>query len=305
MTQCVNRGRSTCRQVTCHRDVMKRRAKGEDLVGRDEHQEQQVPDVQIVSSNPAATTGLLTRAQAARLLGVSEATVRRREGIELKPVVRNGVHYHQETQVRSMLTVRRWSTGGASPGADGGVAADVFELLQEGVALVDIVMRLRLTPEVVKRLHEQWAEMRGTFVVSPSDAKMLDVKSAADLLGRIREREDRARRAHEEARRSSHTCAICGRNASFACESCVRGRGPLVTDRFAIEEGTDERGRKAARLKFQATWQPVDDVPVRTFPVQTEWATGDLAEAFADLASEADNGAITAATKGPGPEQTT
>jgi DNA-binding Lrp family transcriptional regulator len=139
---------------------------------------------EVVAAEAAPERGkLLTRREAAERLGISETTLRRRERDELKPIVVDGVHMFEERQVRSVTTLRRQV--GVLGAVDGGVAADVFELLREGVPPVEIVVRLRVAPEVVRRLFEQWSEMAAQFVVPAPDALRLGVKDAAELAALI------------------------------------------------------------------------------------------------------------------------
>jgi len=57
---------------------------------------------------PATLAGsagkLLTRGQVARRLGLSLSTVRRMEGVQLKPIVgERGVRYFEETEIQTVL----------------------------------------------------------------------------------------------------------------------------------------------------------------------------------------------------------
>ncbi len=108
---------------------------------------------------PPEATALLTRAQAARVLGVSVSTVIRRENV-LKPVVLNGVHMFDERVLRrEVVTVRHRQAIASLGPTSGDVAASVFELLEAGVESTQIVIRLRVTPDAVVALRAQWAEM--------------------------------------------------------------------------------------------------------------------------------------------------
>jgi hypothetical protein len=140
---------------------------------------------EVVAAEAAPDRGtLLTRRQAAQRLGISETTLRHREHDVLKPTIVDGVHMFEERQVRSVTTLRRQVSG--APGVvDGGVAADVFELLREGIRPVEIVVRLRVAPEVVTRLLEQWTEMTAQFTIPAPDALRLGVKDAAEFAALI------------------------------------------------------------------------------------------------------------------------
>jgi hypothetical protein len=115
-----------------------------------------------VTTRPAdepSPTRLLTRNQAAQLLGVSVSTVIRREQA-LKPVLVNGVHMFDEAIVRREVTTIRQRHAVASLGpAAGDVAASVFELLEADVDPTQIVIRLEVAPDIVQALRSQWLEM--------------------------------------------------------------------------------------------------------------------------------------------------
>jgi hypothetical protein len=120
-----------------------------------------IPEVVTVAARaaPAEAAGLLTRSQAARVLGVSVSTVIRREDV-LKPVIVNGVHMFDERVLRREVTTVRHRQAIAALGpTSGDVAASVFELLDAGVELPQIVIRLRVAPDAVQALRAQWVEM--------------------------------------------------------------------------------------------------------------------------------------------------
>jgi len=111
-----------------------------------------------LASTPEAMS-LLTRAQAARVLGVSVSTVIRREHV-LKPAIVNGVHMFDERVLRrEVTTIRHQQAIGALGPTSGDVAASVFELLEAGVEPMQIVIRLRVPPDAVQALRAQWLEM--------------------------------------------------------------------------------------------------------------------------------------------------
>lgn len=109
---------------------------------------------------------LLRRTEAARMLGVSKSTLRRMEGTSLTPVVGpKNVHLFQEEEVRSVVVTRRARFDSSQP-ANGDIAADAFALFDVGVHVVDAVKQLRVAPDVLEKLHETWARMRGLLVLS-------------------------------------------------------------------------------------------------------------------------------------------
>jgi hypothetical protein len=125
-------------------------------------EDEALPAAVIVTIRPAdepSPTRLLTRNQAAQLLGVSVSTVIRREHA-LKPVLVNGVHMFDEAVVRREVTTIRQRHAVASLGPTAGdVAASVFELLEADAEPAQIVIRLKVAPDIVQALRSQWLEM--------------------------------------------------------------------------------------------------------------------------------------------------
>jgi hypothetical protein len=103
----------------------------------------------VVLAAPPEAFALLTRSQAARVLGVSVSTVIRREHV-LKPVVVNGVHLFDERVLkREVVTVRQRQATASLGSTAGEVAAAVFELLEASVQPAQIVICLRVAPDAV------------------------------------------------------------------------------------------------------------------------------------------------------------
>jgi len=163
----------------------------------------------------AAPSRLLTRQEAARMLGVSETTLRRREGEGLRPTMRGRTHMYEETLVRQMTTTmrRRWS--GPAP-MDGGVAADVFGLLADGIAPRDVVIRLRVPPEIVGRLCSQWAELGDGFFVPGEDATTLGLRGVEDVRAAVR----RVAEVEAQAAASQTACTRCNAPSTSICRDC-------------------------------------------------------------------------------------
>jgi hypothetical protein len=91
---------------------------------------------------------LLTRAQAARRMGVSVATVRRMEGGELQPVIIDGKHCFALEDLECHRKV-----------TDGDLAAKAFEMFNADKTQVDAVIALKEPPERIRRLFQDWVEM--------------------------------------------------------------------------------------------------------------------------------------------------
>lgn len=90
----------------------------------------------------------MTRTQAARLIGVSVATVRRMEGQELHPVIVDGKHLFSIDE----LEPHRKATAGD-------VAARAFEMFNADKTQVDVVIALKESPERIRALFRHWLEM--------------------------------------------------------------------------------------------------------------------------------------------------
>src|ERR1700690_2062562 len=102
-----------------------------------------------------STGKFLKRSEAARLLGVSVSTLRRKEGDIIQPVVdADGVHRFAESELRAVMVTVRHRQAVASMGPSAGdTAAEVFTLLDEHLHPAEIVKRLRLPPDIVMALH--------------------------------------------------------------------------------------------------------------------------------------------------------
>ena len=217
----------------------------------------------------AATTSrsgkLVKRAEAARMLGMSVSTLRRREGDVLKPIVGpNGVHLFDETEVRAVMVTVRGRAGLSALGPSSGeTAAEVFTLLDEGAHPVEIVKRLCLAPDVVIALLDQWTEMRGGFTVSARQAielrRLCRANTKANAAAAL---SDLRQRIHglTQMRAGSAQCFSCTDMTASICEVCVvRFRGPLRLSDYGIEERTTSTGVEEVRFVAGFFWDSVED----------------------------------------------
>ncbi len=180
------------------------------------------------SNNPASAVatlpGRLTRSQVAKEIGRSLATVRRMEqGNVLTPTVGpGGVRLFAAEQVETIKRTRIRAVH-ASTDADGPTAAEVFTLLDEQVHAVDIVKRLQVHPDIVESLHEEWARLRGGFVVTPDVRKQLE---GVDLLGwePIADAETLLVAVRGTVEGSQRSCARCSKRPARICGDCSRER---------------------------------------------------------------------------------
>lgn len=147
------------------------------------------------------TDGWLLRAQVAELLDVSHTTVKNWDGNLLHPQksvrsLPNGgsreVWVYDPHEVAKVPAARR-QRARTMPGDRGEIAAQAFELLDEGMPLREVVQRLRETPEAVDILYDQWQRMGGSELVIGRLARAELVKlvgpfdGVSSLVGILRE----------------------------------------------------------------------------------------------------------------------
>jgi hypothetical protein len=124
------------------------------------------PHLSVVT-NANDPSAMLSRAQAAERIGASVATVRRYEGTLLHPVVdKDGTHRFDPKEVTALAATRanqalgRGAIRNEKPVPDartrGEVAALVFERFEQRQSHAEIVIGLRIEPEVVGELFEQY-----------------------------------------------------------------------------------------------------------------------------------------------------
>jgi hypothetical protein len=138
-----------------------------------------VAEVVPPAGGEAGASGrLLTRGQVARRLGLSLSTVRRMEGVQLKPIVgQRGIRYFEETEIQAVFVRVRRTRVPDDDRADGTLAAAAFALFRSGADVIAVVEELREAPEKIERLFEHWKRLRGTVV--------LDAKSCGFLAGEL------------------------------------------------------------------------------------------------------------------------
>jgi hypothetical protein len=91
-------------------------------------------------------------------------TLRRREKDVLPPTVIAGVNYHERSRLNAYKREQE-STKRKSETAAGDDAASAFELFDAGENAAAVVKALHLEPRVVRELHREWANMKGTIVI--------------------------------------------------------------------------------------------------------------------------------------------
>ena len=168
-------------------------------------------------------TGKLRRRHVADMLGTSVASVRRMEGSVLHPQRGpRGVHLFDATEVETVVRSRSRTLTARAPEVDGDLAADIFTLLDDGATARQVVVRLRVAPEVVERTYAAWIRLDGGLVVAPdARAKLRDMGvDAADgdeLVARVRELAEPAK------------CGRCRKQPAAICPKCAKRRSADLT----------------------------------------------------------------------------
>jgi len=203
---------------------------------------------------------LVGRTEAAGLVGLSVATLRRLERTRLRPVVdQNGVHRHSVKRLLDYKAARASSTSDAD-GRERTLAAASFEHFDRALGPADIVKLLKVTPNVARELHREWADLGGGFVVSGEAAVKIErlavnddgspVRSGADLL-RLLERLDEPQ------------CSGCERRTPCFCLRCFVHR-PQRAQRVAKEAITRSETRRAVRYRQELERHVAERARTRT-----------------------------------------
>ena len=132
------------------------------------------------SSLPSSS--LLTRAEAAALLHCSISSIRRLEGHTLHPLVGpDGVHRFDPVDLVRVASERSTTTIDASK--EGERDAKVFDALEDGKMLREIVTTMRLPVDVATKLHTAWLKMGDGRDMVLSNARLAQLRDAlqADL----------------------------------------------------------------------------------------------------------------------------
>jgi DNA-binding transcriptional MerR regulator len=112
--------------------------------------------------------GQWRRARVARELGISIARVRALEAAgALKPTIdKDGAVLYDPRAVRAFAKKRPPRVL-----VQGELASKVFRMIKDGFPLRDIVIELKLPPETVRKLHDEY---RRELVESPPDRELAD-----------------------------------------------------------------------------------------------------------------------------------
>jgi hypothetical protein len=167
---------------------------------------------------------LVTRAQAARLLGKGYNTVKRWEGSELHPVRdASGTHWFREEDVRALARrlKQREIVDDPTENYDGATAARVFRMLDEGKPIADAIVALEVHPAVARAIAAEWADLRGGFFIGAKALARIDRISIMHVEESLRTEADLVS-ALETI--SAEECEICERRSPRVCLTCVMQR---------------------------------------------------------------------------------
>lgn len=213
---------------------------------------------EVVMGEASSPDNLLKRSETARRLGVSTTTLRRMEGRVLTPEIGpDGVHRFRESHVRELVMQRE--TAPSPERYDGAMAAQVFELLDQGVHPVDVVKQLALDPRAVEAIHEQWASMRGAFVVTGEVARRIEaipwifgmrpMRTGKDLLFNLEAVDSRI-------------CERCHDAVATLCAQCVRVMKASETYERAVAMRIRRDERHSRHVDTQWAQDFADQIPM-------------------------------------------
>jgi hypothetical protein len=179
---------------------------------------------------------LLTRGEAATILGRHESSVRRLEKKSqlVAEVGADGVHRFRERHVRELAVELRAHVAEPPPEAyDASMASEAFAAFDAGTHPVEVVKKTRWDPRAVEAMHRQWVAMRGGYVVTADEARAIaslpwlmgsrPICSGADLVKNLR-----ASMAHGRCQR----CAEQGIDGpAEVCADCARALSAKEAER--------------------------------------------------------------------------
>ena len=190
---------------------------------------------------------MLSRKQAAHLLGITYDAVRSRERIGLyRPDVmtESGYAYYTQASVKRYQEeiVKEESLGFAyhrvkhssvpreidrflakRPRYETSTASRMFDLLEAGKNCAEIVIELQIHPTIARAIYEDWIKLKtldgGGFFVTRHQLEQMDalpllgswpISSAQELVENLR-----------EASQHTQLCISCNRSAAACCMTCV------------------------------------------------------------------------------------
>lgn len=136
------------------------------------------------SPAPEPDDRLILRLEAARVVGVSVATLRRYERSVLKPALvdEHNVHWHSLRACERFATeLGRSALAGNPDRIDGAKTAAAFELFDSGSDAVDVIKALKIEAAEARVLQKEWADLRGAMLISGETlAKIRQLRTSDD-----------------------------------------------------------------------------------------------------------------------------
>lgn len=150
----------------------------------------------------------LSRSEVAKRLGVSKATIRRREGTELHPTIGpRGERAFDPKEVEALASAARVTK--KRPQTKGEIAAWIFELIDQQKSLAEIVKTTRQPPDVVRKLYRERAtgfEKGERERRAREDQRRADFEE--DLSMRARELDQQIATSHEAAMKAHDAATV-------------------------------------------------------------------------------------------------
>jgi hypothetical protein len=218
--------------------------------------------IRLAGSAPASRPDVVRRKEAARILHVSETTLRRRyEGKTLPVDVDDaGVHIFSLADVEAIARELHITLAhdahdahdAAEPDAPA-VHAELFELFEADTHPVDVVTKLRTVhPDVVEKAYAQWVRMRGGLVLEPDHVNTLRAVAVSSPALRGAMSFDNADsvvagiKAALEAPPRRAVCLLCAKKAATLCATCL-GR-----EQNAAQRAQRDHERELKKLEVDA-----------------------------------------------------
>ncbi len=207
-------------------------------------------------------TGVVRRKEAARILHISETTLRRRyEGRALPVEVDEaGVHVFALSAVQAFALELQVVTTEEEPETDDvTIYAQLFELFDEKMHPIDVVKKLRTVhPDIVEKAYAQWIRMRDGLLLDRDHVHSLRqvasghsprslgaLQSAGDIVALVR--------AVLEAPPRQRVCLLCAKKSATVCSTCL-GREQNTARRTQLTHERDMKKMDLDAERQRARW---------------------------------------------------
>jgi hypothetical protein len=185
---------------------------------RESHAAKPPPSTKARSRDTEDDT-LLRRRESAELIEVSVPTLGRLEKTVLPPALidTKGVHWHSLRRLNEYKATKLVRQAEALAEVTGELAAAAFDLFDARANAADVVKALRVTPHVARELRQEWADLRGGFVVGgEATIELQRPLEDSEECGPIRNGDDLVRIVEQVL---DNECAACSRRLRF-CLYC-------------------------------------------------------------------------------------